>query len=420
MRKTIPPKIQPTDVSVMNSFEDAMTAIRGNEMDRARRILSQIVQSNPMHTDAHATLGALLLDRGEDDVAHEVLMRAIAFAPENNRIQLLLGRLGISRSKEGRHEEAIAVFDRVVSLHPQDAGALSDLGMAALGAGKRAEARKCFLRAQELSIGCAQAHAGLGLVYAQERNWAEAVRELRVAARLAPSSEAIHYDLGLASEAVGDREQARVSFLRAAALSPDDAEIASALHRTLDPNHYTSTNTETNNSITGDVQLFPLTNLLEFLRMQTKSGTLTVATPLGIGVLELQEGRLVSASSPHAKRLGQMLLEEKLLTREQFDRALFEQTSAAADTGSSAYFGAIVLAHDWMSKERLGEVVLDQIMTALNEILSWEQGTFSFQTHEGRTTQAPLTFDLQYTILELFRRRDENRIAAERRPTGRK
>lgn len=405
----------------MNNFEDAMTAIRGNEMDRARRILSQIVQSNPMHTDAHATLGALLLDRGEDDVAHEVLMRAIAFAPENSRIQLLLGRLGISRAKEGRHEEAIEVFDRVVSLHPQDAGALSDLGMAALGAGKVSEARKCFLRAQELSIGCAQAHAGLGMVYAQERNWAEAVRELRIAARLAPSSEAVHYDLGLASEAIGDREQARLSFLRAAALSPDDAEIAAALSRTLDPSRFTASNpdTNTNNSITGDVQLFPLTNLLEFLRMQTKSGTLTVATPLGIGVLELQEGRLVSASSPHAKRLGQMLLEEKLLTREQFDRALFEQTSAAADAGAGAYFGAIVLSHDWLSKEKLGEVVLDQIMTALNEILSWEQGTFSFQTHEGRTSQAPLTFDLQYTILELFRRRDENRFAADRRPTGR-
>jgi hypothetical protein len=315
-------------------------------------------------------------------------------------------------SNDGRHDDAIGILKRVAALKPNDPAAISDLGMAEIVAGRLEDARETFTRAAKISIGCAQAHVGLGLAHAREKNWQEASRELRIAVRLAPSSEVAHYDLALAYEALGETEQARLAFLRAAALSPNDAEIASALNHALGMNTTNSNLTDPSNSITGDIQRFPLTNLLEFLRMQTKTGTLTVATPLGVGVVTLHEGKLVSASSPRAKRLGEMLLDCGLITRAQFELALFEQTSLATNIDALSYFGAIVLSHGWLTKERLGDVVFDQVITALNEILNWEQGMFSFQIMESPAEPPALTFDLQYTILELFRRRDEGRDRA--------
>ncbi len=46
---------------------------------------------------------------------------------------------------------------------------------------------------------------------------------------LAPDQPAGPFNLGLALQALGEHEEARRALLRAAALAPDDAEIADAL-----------------------------------------------------------------------------------------------------------------------------------------------------------------------------------------------
>ncbi len=455
-----------------DKFERALNAIRRNRLEEARALLTEVVLLDATHVDALSTLGALLLDCGDFGHALETLERALLLEPRSARIHLLasvalercdkitdamreaeiaasieatwpevqrqigklrgragdrqgcieawrrvveltagkdresLNALGIAYSNNDRHPEAIAMLERAASLETPSASMLADLGIAQLRAGRVVDAKISCTRAIELEAGCAQAHLGLGMVLAQLKSWGDSVRELRVAVKLAPASPIAHLNLGLVLEAAGDREAARVALLRAAALAPDDVGIATLLQRVL--NHDEREARTSANSISGDLMRFPITNLLEFLRMQTQSGSLTVTGPSGVGVVNMYEGRIVSVSSPRAQRLGEMLLERRLLTREQFDRALLEQTSVSNDPQGLSYFGAIVLRHGWLSKEVLREVVLEQVLTALNEIITWQQGSFSFQNNEGQNDPKPaLTFDLQHTILELFRRRDE-------------
>lgn len=318
-----------------------------------------------------------------------------------------LNALGIAFSNNDRHPEALAMLERACSVAPSDAAMVADLGLAQLRAGRLLEAKASCMRAMEIDAGCAQAHLGLGMVLAQQKAWQDSVRSLRNAARFAKNSAVVHLNLGLVLEAAGDREAARSALLRATALAPDDASIANILQRLL-VHEDSDANRALENSISGDLTRFPVTNLLEFLRLQTQSGALTVTGPAGVGMVHIHEGRVVSVSSPRTPRLGDMLLERHLLTREQHSRALLEQTTIANHTDPSSAFGAIVLRHGWLTKEALREVVLEQVMTALNELIAWQQGTFSFQNIESQNDPKPaLTFDLQHTILELFRRRDE-------------
>src|SRR5262249_60182719 len=66
---------------------------------------------------------------------------------------------------------------------------LSELGQRALAEHRYAEAEKAYERLRELSPTTAEVHAGLGLIYFQERKFDKAVPALRQARKLNRSEE---------------------------------------------------------------------------------------------------------------------------------------------------------------------------------------------------------------------------------------
>ena len=124
-----------------------------------------------------------------------------------------------------------------------------------------------------------------------------------------PIRPSARYNLGLALSALGERDDARAALLRAAALEPDDVGIREALQALLVPaaavDDAPSAPAAPVPRFGGDIETFALPEVLEFLRLQNKTGSLVVSSRRGAAIVRLVHGRVTSASAPGVSRLGE-------------------------------------------------------------------------------------------------------------------
>ncbi|MBB6100438.1 Flp pilus assembly protein TadD [Paraburkholderia bannensis] len=120
----------------------------------------------------------------------------------------------------GRTDEAIAQYERLLSLEPEHPGALHSLALACMRAGRAAEARSHLDRAVRISPANAQLweHRGLMAALAGELDVAEAAYHRAMA--LAGSTSTLHRNLADVLKLAGRRDEARHHYERALALDP--------------------------------------------------------------------------------------------------------------------------------------------------------------------------------------------------------
>jgi tetratricopeptide (TPR) repeat protein len=330
-----------------------------------------------------------------------------------------LTALGIALSSVGQHGEALQILREVARRNAQSASALADLGMALIAAERLDEAAAVFGRALDLDPGSAQAHCGLGMAYERQGRLQEAVQAFRATEELAPENAAGPLNLGLTLQKLGDHEGAHRALLRAARLDPDDPETQAALAAGEPPAVPTTMAAPApiprgyGPSISGDLASFQLFDVLEFLRLHRKSGSLVVWSPNGTGVVRLLGGAVTSASTPKVKRLGETLLDGRLITRPQLELALAQQREQPRAALQS--LGSVLLGKKVIDQDRLSVAIRRQLVAALEDMLVWREGTFSFHAAEVGDGP-PVSFDLQDVMLKLMRMTDERKAGKPPRP----
>jgi predicted TPR repeat methyltransferase len=132
--------------------------------------------------------------------------------------------LGVLAGQVGRNDLAIDLIGRALALKPDYAEAHYNLGRALTMQGKLGEAVAHYERAATLKPNYTEAHIGLGNILREQGRLSEAmVRYERVLA-LRPDFAEAHYNLGAAQLGLGNLTAAMNCFERALALKPDDAE----------------------------------------------------------------------------------------------------------------------------------------------------------------------------------------------------
>jgi tetratricopeptide (TPR) repeat protein len=295
----------------------------------------------------------------------------------------------------------------VAKEQPDLGSAHADLANALLAADHVEDAITGFSDALRVDPESAQAYCGLGLAYQRIQRWHEAAESFRTTERLAPDQAVGPYNLGLALIALGEPEEARSALLRAAALEPDDREIREALESLLaQPHPPTADAAQTSPRFGGDVRTFALPEVLEFLRIQRKTGSLVVSSRRGAAIVRLCRGQVTSASAPGVKRLGEALIDRGILTPAALDAALAKQRT---DDGEGAEaLGSLLLRERPAHREALRRAVFQQVLDALGEMLTWTEGAFSFHPGSDRGLPA-ISFDLQNVMLEIMRIADERK-----------
>jgi tetratricopeptide (TPR) repeat protein len=385
--------------------------------------LSVILAAEPEHLEANRRLAELLCEIGDTQGAIRCWRRLVAATDEEDADAVTL--LAIALCTDGQHEAAIELLTKLTYKHPLDAASLANLGMALLAAGREGEAQAALTRAVALDPQSAQAHCGIGLAHYEHARWQEAAAAFRATERFAPDSAIGSFNLGLALERLGERDEARRALLRAAALEPHDEEIQRALEPLLVRHSPASSAPDSSASIRGDLASFDLLNVLEFLRMQEKTGSLVISAPLGVGMLSLERGMLIGGSAPRLKRLGEVLVRRGLLTRENLQAALAQQRrlypglqgnrlqggglqSAEADANT---LGAVLLRERLIDEKQLSDVLFRMILHVVSQIKQWREGVFAF--HPSVDTGFPIRFNVQEVVLDLMRLEDERRQRTE-------
>jgi tetratricopeptide (TPR) repeat protein len=154
------------------SVERAVTLLRSGDYARGIRLLQILEKLESKNPHLHFNLGAALSDKGKYDEARVHLQQAIQLDPDHIDARTTLG---LTYARQGRHEEAVKVFEETSAIAPQNPFIWRALGgTLRLMSGRLPEAKDCLKKATQLAPSDPVAWLGYAEVCEKLDQWDEA------------------------------------------------------------------------------------------------------------------------------------------------------------------------------------------------------------------------------------------------------
>jgi tetratricopeptide (TPR) repeat protein len=380
--------------------------------------LALVLAVEPRHLDATKRLTGVLERLGDDRGLVRCLRRTAELTGGEDFGALTT--LGITLSGLGRHQEAIEVLKDVAARRHNVGSAYTDLGLAQLTAENTEDALATIKTALSLDARSAQAHCALGLCQQKLGRLREAADAFAASEQLAPEMIDGPFNLGLTLEALQDLTGARRALLRAAALAPDDPEIQGALERMFGASagagstssQSTAEHAAPGVAIAGNLATTSFLDLLEFLRMQRRTGTLALSGSRGAGELRLYQGQISSAATSNTKRFDLALIEAKVISKSNLES--FLSRTGLRDRESVEALGTRLIRERVVEARPIAQILSRRIHAALTEISSWPEGPFSFHASSEASGEPAIFFNLQDVVGELLRAGSDRKQGGQR------
>ncbi len=166
-------------------------------------------------------------------------------------------------------------------------------------------------------------------------------------------------------------------------------------------------------ALSGSLQDVPVTDLLQFIHVGVRSGTLSLEGLAGRAEIAFHRGRIVSACSGGGQRLGELLLAAGAVEPE----ALADALRAQQEEVPRRALGQVLLAREAMTPQDLSNVLTEHVRRVVGGVLGWRQGQFTFDPDEvtliDGLAMSPaellpqLAVDTQMVLLDALRLFDE-------------
>ncbi len=169
---------------------------------------------------AYFRLGWLHQTTGQLQPAIAYYNEVIALNPEN---ATAFYNRGLAHADLGNFEQVITEFDRAITLNPENAFAFTNRGLAHYYLGNYEEAIRDFDQAIALNPEEFRAFNNRGLVYAGLDDYEQAIVDYNQAISFNPKELAAFYNKGNAYYSLGNYEQAIANYNQAIALNPEFA-----------------------------------------------------------------------------------------------------------------------------------------------------------------------------------------------------
>jgi tetratricopeptide (TPR) repeat protein len=221
------------DPSEENLFDLANELLLHRGFEPALKVLDYATQKYPRSARLRVALGVAHYSLGQYDQALDALCQAVDLDPNDTRALDFLGKMyDVAPDKADEVTSRLARFARE---YPGNAAAnyyyaLSLRRRTTRGhsAGADKEAEKLLLQATRLKPDWADAHYQLGLLYEDELQPGNAIREYQTAVRLEPKLAKAHYRLARLYEKDGQAQLARFEFHAFEALNGNRAPSQAA------------------------------------------------------------------------------------------------------------------------------------------------------------------------------------------------
>jgi tetratricopeptide (TPR) repeat protein len=169
----------------------------------------EILTLNAESAEADMLAGEAMDEMRNPGGAIEQFRAAVKADPKEPNVHFGLGYLLWTQNQ---FEEAAREFQAELANVPDSAQTLAFLADADMQTNRAADARPLIQKALQIDPRIGRAHLDLGILYADSGCNADAIRELREAARLIPEDANPHWRLARIYQSIGDKAQANLEF----------------------------------------------------------------------------------------------------------------------------------------------------------------------------------------------------------------
>ncbi len=273
-------------------------------------------------------------------------------------------------------EQAIRALERIACAAPRFVPAQEALAWMLLKLGRYADADAIFrgLLAHELTPTCrASVMLGLGCIAQAQQSGDKPETKLQAAVN---ANEAMPADL--------------------AAEPPPLPQLSSSSLSGNGPNAVFS----------GQLSVFALPDLLEFLRSARRTGLLVCSSAAGMGALRFRAGSIGGAASPGTPNLGRLLVAAGKVSEEALEAVAERQGGEETDL----VIGELLVREGLVDAAAVQEALRQQIELTIRELVRWKDGEFAFNREdesEQAGTEIYVALDAQAVLLKVFKEMDE-------------
>jgi hypothetical protein len=133
-------------------------------------------------------------------------------------------------------------------------------------------------------------------------------------------------------------------------------------------------------SISGSLEDVAVGDVLQFIHLGKRTGTLELERDGEHARFGFKEGALIAARAPGAPRLGELLVERGLIDAETLAAAMARQAAATPRWS----LGRMLVEEGRLRREELEGIIRLQLEGAVEQVFRWERGSFDFALDEIR------------------------------------
>lgn len=150
-------------ISQQNQFIQAVNFCEKGEFGEAKKILFNLVKSNPSNSEYHRILGQIFSEEGKQDEAIDSLIDALKWNPKNSWALLMMGNI-FSKYKNDI-STALKYYDQALIVNPEDHITINNIGANLMQTGKVEEAKLYFDQVLKINSNYPNTHLALSYLY---------------------------------------------------------------------------------------------------------------------------------------------------------------------------------------------------------------------------------------------------------------
>lgn len=212
------------------ALELAVQYHQDGNLNQAAEIYTDILVTDPMHSQALYLLGVVVHQQGDGSRALELIEQAILNVPDN---PIFFCGLGDVLSSLGDLDAALVNYNKALDLKPDFPEAHYNMGNAFQSHGDLPKSIVCYKKAIKLKPDFALAYYNMGCAFSDCEDPDAAVDCYKKALKSAPDLAGAHQRMGRALQEMGRLDEAISSFRKAVSFLPSCAEAYNDLGNAL-------------------------------------------------------------------------------------------------------------------------------------------------------------------------------------------